>query len=526
MFSFLRQNKNFLIALFIFSFLVRAVVFIGYLSKNHNYWQVDSNTYHVVAMQIAQGKGISVPNEDKRDMPCFYRLPGYPLFLAIFYKLFGADTKKVLWAQILIASLIPILVFLLSLSLFPTNLILAKIAGAYSAIHLGFVLYSGFFMTETLFIFLFLIFLFLFLSCMHLFFCPLPTSFNRYGAEKSDTPFYFFALPESVATGDAYFLLMDDMFSDEMRQMASVCAGIPFQSTSPILFGSGVALGIASLVRPVGHYLIILAVLLILCSNGRFKLKIRKMLFTVLGWLIPVSFWLARNYMLTGALFFHTLPGGHFLYLSAARVAMHKYDVSYQQARDILKNEVDELIQQATKLKKRELMEIEKCRIHEVLAIKYFKEMPFIAMKNWFTDILRTCSSLYSAEILYIESGRANVDYFNKDRTFLSAVKRYIFPDTDKVWLKFLIFTEILLFLFLLIGFIAGAMQVIFFAIKRWADYDQQQLCAWMTSSAFIALFIIISLSGGYARMRLPVEPLLIVLSLSFWLGLLQRARI
>ena len=161
----LGKQKYFLVGLFLFSFLIRALVFQCYLSKQKNYWQVDSNTYHHIAVSLAGGQGISV-----HDQPNFYRLPGYSVFLALYYKLFGVDTKNVLWLQVFLASFIPLLIFFLSLVLFPSCLVLAKIASFYSAIHLGLVLYSGFFMTESLFLIFLLLFSILFFASNHLFF--------------------------------------------------------------------------------------------------------------------------------------------------------------------------------------------------------------------------------------------------------------------------------------------------------------------------------------------------------------------
>lgn len=520
MIKILCDNKSFLVGLFLFSFLIRAIVFIGYLSKEQNYWQVDSNTYHVVANQIAAGNGVTTPD----GKPCFYRLPGYPIFLAIYYKIFGANSKNVLWTQIFLAAFIPLLIFFLSLSLFPANLILAKAAGIYSAMHLGLILYSGFFMTETLFIFLFLIFAILFLMSVHLFFCPCQTSFDELNEKPKDLPLYYFALPEPIASSEPYLLLFDDMFASDIESMADCCGySTPTHPVSPILFCSGLALGLASLVRPVGHYLIVLAALLILFSNGTSRQKIRKIFFTTLGWLLPVSFWLIRNYMLTGALFFHTLPGGHFLYLSATRVAMQTYNCSYQQARDILKDEVENLIKQEEQINNRQLTEIEKCRVHENLAIKYFKSEPLITLKNWVTDMTRTTLSLYSAELLYLESKRQEIDYFDKNRSTSSAFQRYLFPQTDKLWLKFLIWAEIFLYLLALIGLLFGLFKIMFQSIKDWSEENKKLLCPWLVSACFTGLFIVIALSGGYARMRLPIEPFLIVLSLSFWVNLVQK---
>jgi hypothetical protein len=202
---------------------------------------------------------------------------------------------------------------------------------------------------------------------------------------------------------------------------------------------------------------------------------------------------------------------------------MHTHNCSYEHARDILKDEVEALIKHEEKDKHRELNEIEKCRMHEKLAIKYFKSMPLITLKNWAIDMLRTSLSLYSAEILYIESGRQAKDYFNKDRSTLSMFKKYLWPSKDKPWLNCLVWLEILLYIFILIGLLFGAFKIVTRAIKNWNTETKILLCPWLISVPFICLFIFIALSGGYARMRLPVEPFLIILSLSFWTNLLKK---
>ena len=81
----IKKYKWFLIGLFAFALFIRAAIFIGYLSKNQNFWQVDSNTYHLVAKQISQGHGICTDP----GHPSFYRLTGYSLCLSAFYKSFG-----------------------------------------------------------------------------------------------------------------------------------------------------------------------------------------------------------------------------------------------------------------------------------------------------------------------------------------------------------------------------------------------------------------------------------------------------
>lgn len=519
MFVLIKRYKWFLIGLLAFALFIRAVIFVGYLSKNQNFWQVDSNTYHLIADNISKDNCICINQGD----PEFYRLPGYPVFLAIFYKLFSTDNKNVLWAQIILAALIPLLIFLLSCALFPQNILLAKLASIYSSIHIGFVLYSGFFMAESLFIFLFLIFAILFLSSVHLFFCPQ----KQCTCKEVNRWFRYVSLPDPIATSEPYLQLFEHMFESEQQAIIQCnCQEAELIKASSTLLSAGFFLGLASLVRPVGHYLIALSILFLIFSNENLKQKISKSFTLFLGWLIPVSFWLVRNFMLTGQIFFHTLPGGHFLYFSASRIAMHEYNCSYNQAKEILRDKVDKLIKQEEDLRHKKLSEIEECYIRENLAHEYFKKYPKLAIKLWMTDIFRTASSLYSAELLYIESGRQEVDYFNKNRTIKSMISKYIWPQTDKTWLRWLIRLEIFMFLLIILGLLLGFLSTIFKCFKNWdCETNRIDLCSWLRGLAFAALFIVIGLAGGYARMRLPAEAFLIILSMSFWIPMLTKLK-
>ena len=457
----IKQEKKFLLSLFLISFLVRFITFYFFLGNDKNYWQIDSDSYNQVAVSIANGDGVTT----SAGKPNFYRLPGYPFFLSIYYKIVGEDTKHVLYPQIFLASLIPILIFLLSMVLFPGLVLLAKVSSLYSAIHLGLVLYSGFFMSETLFIFLFLLF-----------------------------ALFFF-----------------------LRRF----------------FISGIILGFASLVRPVGQYFIVLSVLLLMFEfflrTGKIKnLKsfFRKSIGLIFGWFIPVSFWLARNYILLGSVFFHTLPGIHFLNLSAARVAMHVQDCSYWQARENLQIESSFLIDEKEKELKRPLNEIERCKALEGLAVSYFIKYPVLALKTWGTDILRASLSLYSAELLYLHNGRKQIDYFNKNRTFWDMFRRYLFPETTSFLIRFIILFEIVTFFFILLGLLFGACQVLFnffHCVILDTDRGSQSFIVWLKILPLAMLFIVLSLAGGYARMRLPAEPFFIILSLSYWVKFFEE---
>jgi len=150
--------------------------------------------------------------------------------------------------------------------LFPAERRIAKLAALVSVLHLGFVLYAGMLATETFFVLFFLLFLI----------CFLPAVTFRWWWRLSEP-----ARKEHV-------------FKEHV-------------------FIAGLSLGVASMIRPVGHYLIVIACVLLLSSTRSMRGKITRLLLLGGGWLLVAGPWLVRNVMVCGALFFHTLPGLHFL---------------------------------------------------------------------------------------------------------------------------------------------------------------------------------------------------------------------
>lgn len=509
-----KRDQFFLGILFVLSLVIRVGVYHWYLSRDNRFWQVDSQTYHLVAQGIAQDKGISQPN----GTPNFYRLPGYPVFLAFFYKIWGDDPYYVLWVQIFLAALIPLLIFLLALALFPRRRLLVYCAGLYSCFHIGLVLYSGFFMTESMFLLLLLLFFIFFLPHVHWWFCR-DTQLQRLQEGCSCCPNAFAYLPEDstdVPSFTFFYEQMQEAGHEQTCQVPSV------DMNSKYMFLSGILLGLASLVRPVGHYLVVLSLLLLLFSYGPWRSKCKYMAIFFISWLVPVLPWLIRNYLLLGSVFFHTLPGGHFLYLSASRVVMQAQECSYIQARLALNREVTALIKQEEKQRGQPLNEIERCYAHEKIARHYFMRYPGITIKLWLTDMFRTCFSLYSAELLYLENDRPEFDYFSSKRTLWSLFQRYLIPKTNNLLLKIIIYAEMAMFLLMLLGFLLSLILLslnMFGKAPAWYD-----ICTLSKILPFMALFVVIALAGGYARMRLGVEPFLIIFGWYGWLAFFNKS--
>jgi len=386
-------------------------------------------------------------------------LPGYPAFLATFYKLFDFDITKTLWMQIIFACIIPILIFGFSLILFPQNLLLAKIVSFYSAIHVGFITYSGLLMSETFFMIFFLLFCILF--------------FSRY-----------------------WFL-------------------------------SGISLGFASLFRPVGHYIVIISVLLILFALARkpcraIARRVTADSFLVfLGWFLIISVWLLRNYLLTGFIFFNTLPGKHFLNHSAAYVVGKSENISYKEAKDKLTEELIDLeIEQEKKLG-RKLNAIEECKLAENLSWKHHIKHPILFLKFSITNILKTSFNLYSEEFSFIEE-KQKMHICRQGDTLFERIKNMLLPKISNKWLRAISYLEFILFIFILIGF-CGFVVTIGKCPALPELVEGSNNTNGLKTLPFIVLFIFLTLAAGFARLRLPAEPFIMILSFEFWINLFKR---
>ena len=488
--------------LVVVAFVLRAGVFLGYLSQDQRYWLGDSATYEVLATQLATTGSFATPD----GTPNAYRVPGYPLFLSTIFKVTGINHQAALWIQIVLASFIPLLVYFLAITLLPWRPRVAWAAASITTCHLGYILYSGFMMTETLFILCFLLFLIPFCKAVLRADAEVKTCFqpDPCTTQQDSNRFYNLLTINPAAKGSGFVQFYDELLDTDVAY--ACCARNPEQSEGLNIFFAGLMLGAASLIRPVGHYLLIIAIL-VLFSAGSYRLKqFAECGLLGFGWFVVVGGWLLRNALLFGHVFFHTLPGGHFLYLSAARVVAAEQQISYQDARTQLRSIISE--RHATQAAKigRQLNTYESCKIHEQLAIQVFKTAPLTSMKIWLQDMFRATFSLYSAELLYLDSGRQGIDYFATNRPMSNWFTRYLNPDTDKSWLKSVIWTEIVFHFFLLLG-------AMLFCIQALLGQSQRiKKLLWITMP-FVILFIVISLAGGYARMRLPMEFLLVIMA-------------
>ena len=204
---------------------------------------------------------------------------------------------------------------------------------------------------------------------------------------------------------------------------------------------AGLMLGIASLIRPIGHYIICITLVTMLIAFHLSRQTIKQSLILFFSWLCVILPWLMRNYLIAGALFFHTLPGLHFLQYTAANIVVAHEGCSYLAARTTLLKKWEAAIAQQEKVARRTLGDYQRCTRAEHMVFTVITQHPFLALKDFCTQIIKTSCSLYSAQVLLADTGKW--PEYTGSTSFSTKIKRFLYPKFIHRWL----FIHILLYL-------------------------------------------------------------------------------
>ena len=467
-------NRKNLIVLFIVSFLVRAITFQLYVQHNERYKQPDTMDYHNCSISLALGTGMHRADTLK---PIFWRTPGYPIFLSYFYELFGVKSTKFkpnkpaqiasLWTQIILSSLLPLLIFALIYMLCGV-LTIAWLTAWICALHFGFVLSSMYLLTEALAL---------------LFFIPFLIFFYK--------SFY--------------------VWRQDKKKRAAWVANIIF---------AAICLGLMAWVRPMGEFVSIVAIAIIaLLGSCLWKTKLKKIGLFLLIFFMVTGGWYLRNYRLTGHLFFCPMFGPYLNSFNAPKIVRDTTNLSLPQSIRMLYSKAQE---QAIKdeIMARRCGKIG-CKHRSALrvALPIIKKHPFLFVQGWMKEVFKTTFDLYASQLV----GFANNSFMYDPLEEFLTVKwcECIYKQKMPLAMRFLVFLEIIFELLKWIGLLFGAW---LFMLKpllsrfNVSDYVKKNWFLWLKTAPMIGAFLFMTGGFGYARLRLPIEPLMIMLSLTFWI--------
>ena len=278
------------------------------------------------------------------------RTPLYPAFISLFYLLFGKIIWIVLLAQIFVDTITCLFLFL-SIK----NLISSPI-GFYSAFIFALnpflIMRSVTLMSDTLFIF----------------FCVL---------------FYYFLVKVFLLKSTKYIIL------------------------------SAIFLGIATLVRPITIYLPLLVILFFLIVNRKkFNNAIKMALLFGLFFLLSISPWIIRNYIVFNEIFFSTSGSYNLLMLYVVPMEVERRKLPTTVVENLLKAEVDSSLI-AKGLDPTKLNNFQKDKYFKEIAINYIKKTPFTLLKYDLLGITHTIIGLGTREFATLLNIRTPKKIFN-----------------------------------------------------------------------------------------------------------------
>jgi hypothetical protein len=180
---------------------------------------------------------------------------------------------------------------------------------------------------------------------------------------------------------------------------------------------------------------------------------------------------------------------------------------SYIQAQATLQRQLGHALAKAKQLRGHELSSPEACQVMEELAVRTLWQYPWQTVKLGAVNATKTMFSLYSSELLCIDAGGALPSY-DPGRGWSATIKRFVAPVVHNRWIVWVIYSEMLLHLFLLFGCIGYGYQLV---RGRWP------LVPSLLMLILIAMFVALSCLCGFARLRLPIEPFLVIMAAAFY---------
>lgn len=461
-------SKHFLL-LFCISFTIRALVFQFFIKPHEYYKQPDSVDYHYSALSLTAGVGMyRLDNQE----PIFWRTPGYPWYLSYFYSGFGirgfnfeqnsAAQQAAIWGQIFISSCLPLIIFFLALLL--TSIInIAWISAWIFALHPGFVLASTYLLTEGLA----LIFFYLFL---------------------------LFLYQNIVIVQRRWFLY---------------------------IFLAAVMLGIFTWIRPMGECISIVAAFILLIfahptKRGKPERVLKAFLFILIffGSLFP---WYLRNHQLTGEWFFCPTIGTYFNCFCVPKILRRTLHRPIE--------ECHKMAQHAAALssyrKKIELQGTGKYVCPSVckkVAFPIILQYPGYFLYDGILEILKTTFDLHTYQLVTMLQGTY---WYDPIEEFLpDKIAACLYKQPMPLLMRILCWLELIFSFFIWLGIFCGLFYFVLRPItqrKKLTTKSTHILIIWV-SCALLAISVIVPSGGfGYARLRLPAEPLIIIMSLLFW---------
>jgi len=443
-----------------------------FVQNQERYRQPDSHDYHISGVGLAIGRGM---HHIQTKKPIFWRTPGYPAYLSVFYRLYGitnpqfsansAPQKASIWFQIILCSLVPILLFFLAL-LLTQSLAIAWITGIIFTVHIGFILGSCYLLTDALASLVFTLFLLSFYKAF---------SFISETHKKNSHQLFY-------------------------------------------IFLAAIMLAIYTWMRPHGEFIALLALFILAFCKCRWQRKLIKMTLFALTFFACIFPWYLRNHDLTGHWFFCPMSGPYLMTFSAPKIVRHISDKPLEQCIKFLFSRLKKGLDQEEKLKK--IIAPNKVIAQELIcsrvALPWIQKYPHYFLLDWCKEVTKATFDLYSSQLVAFANCTFKYDPIEEFLT--EKLKLCIYKQTMPWPARLISWLELIFSLLVWIGLLGGLWVFLLTPLVQQNNLVSTNTTSlWIKCGLLIGGLLIQTGGFGYARLRMPIEPLMIILSLTFW---------
>ena len=159
-------------------------------------------------------------------------------------------------------------------------------------------------------------------------------------------------------------------------------------------------------------------------------------------------------------------------------------------------------------------------------ALPLIKEHPFLFARDWIVEVCKTTFDLYSSQLVAFAT---NCYKFDPLVEYLDQkIKACLYSQPMPLWMRIIAWLELIFSILLWIGIFFG---IILFMIvpvitgKIKSSESLARATIWLQTGMIFIASVIVTGGFGYARLRLPVEALIIIMSLSCWVYIHNKLR-
>lgn len=151
------------------------------------------------------------------------------------------------------------------------------------------------------------------------------------------------------------------------------------------------------------------------------------------------------------------------------------------------------------------------------VAMPWILDYPWYFLYDWLKEVVKATFDLYASQLVAIVNKSHMYDPLEE---FLSEkIALCLYKQPMHWFMRFIIWLECIFTLFMWIGLFAGLWTYLIYPLitKNYDSNARKQLALWVKTFLIIGGMLVMTGGFGYARLRMPVDPLLITLSVTWW---------